>query len=115
MSKLFYKPHPLKRISTLLLLLVFTLGITPKKSLHDLFANHKDSTATIPGGNTSQYTKAGINCNCENLVAESQFVAFSNDVPLNLPSVHYIFRDCLPSLVNLSLFHNNLRGPPLIS
>ena len=113
MSNFFYKLHPVKGVSTLLLLMVFTLGITPKKTLHDLFANHKDSTSSIPGGNTSQYTKAGINCNCENLVAESQFVAFSNGVPLNLPSVHYIFVDCLPSLVNHSLFHNNLRGPPL--
>jgi hypothetical protein len=113
MSKIFYKPHPLKSVSTLLLLLVFALGITPKKTLHDLFANHKDSTTLVPGGNTKQYTKAGINCNCENLVAESHFVAFSNDVRLNSTTVHSFYLDCLPPLVNISLFHNYLRGPPL--
>src|SRR5665213_414970 len=113
MSKLFYKTHPIKSISALLLLLVFTIGITPRKTLHDLFANHKDSTASIPGGNTSQYTRAGINCNCENLVAESHFVAFSNEIQLNSPSVHSFFLFSLPRLVNLALFHNYLRGPPL--
>ena len=113
MNKFFDKSHNLKNISTILLLCVFTLGITPRKTLHDWFANHKDSTSTIPAGKTQQLTKAGFNCNCENLVAESHFVTFSTLIVVNLPSVHSFVSFSNPSLVSLSLFHNNLRGPPL--
>src|ERR1019366_3537341 len=105
MNKFLNKSHILKNISTILLLFVFTLGITPKKTLHDWFANHKDSTSSIPPGKTQHLTKAGFNCNCDDLVAESHFVAFSSLIVVNFPSLH--------SFVSLSLFHNNLRGPPL--
>jgi hypothetical protein len=113
MNKIFYKSHNLKKISSILLLFVFILGITPKKTLHNWFANHTDSTSSIPPSNTQQLTKAGFNCDCENLVAESHFVTFSSLIVLNLPSVHSFVCFSIPSLVSLSLFHNNLRGPPL--
>ena len=113
MKKFLNKSHSLKKISTVLLLFVFTLGITPRKTLHDWFANHKDSTTSIPESKTPQLTKAGFNCNCENLVAESHFVTFSSVPVFNFSFIH-LFAFChTPSLVSLSLFHNNLRGPPL--
>ena len=113
MNKFFNKSHSLKNISTILLLFAFTLGITPKKTLHDWFANHKDSTSSIPPGKTQQLTKAGFNCNCDDLVAESHFVAFSSLIVVNFPSLHSFVSFSIPPFVSLSLFHNNLRGPPL--
>lgn len=113
MNKHFYKWHRLKSLSTILLLFVFTLGITPKKTLHDWFANHKDTTSSIPESKTPQLTKAGFNCNCENLVAESNFIAVSNLIIINLPSVYSFVSFSIPSLISLSVLHNNLRGPPL--
>ncbi len=113
MNKIFYKFSYLKKISSVLLFVVFLLGITPKKTLHTWFANHTDSTSKIPDGKTQQLTKAGFNCKCDDLVAESHFVAFSNPIVISNPAF-YSFISCntTPS-VSLSLFHNNLRGPPL--
>ena len=112
MNKIFYKSPPLKNISTILLLFVFTLGITPKKTLHNWFAKHTDSTSSIAPGNTQQLTKAGFTCDCENLVAESHFITFSSLIVVNFPSVHSFVSFSISQLVSLSLFHNNLRGPP---
>jgi hypothetical protein len=113
MNKFLDKSHGLKHIGTILLLFVFILGITPKKTLHDWFANHKDSTSTAPVSKTQQLSNAGFNCNCENLVAESHFVTFSNLIVVNFPSIYSFFSFNAPPLICLSLFHNNLRGPPL--
>jgi hypothetical protein len=113
MNKLFYKAPNFKTLSSILLLLVFTLGITPKKTLHNWFANHEDSTSKIPEGKTQQLTKAGFNCNCENLVAESHFIAPSIPLLVNIFSAYSFFSVQEPSFISQSLFHNNLRGPPL--
>src|SRR5450432_1893755 len=113
MKKFLYKKPNFKNISSILLLFVFTIGITPKQTLHDWFANHKDSTSTIPGGKTPQLTKAGFNCDQNDLVAESHFITFSSLVVVNIPSVHSFVSFCIPSFVSLPFFYNNLRGPPL--
>lgn len=113
MNKAFNKSHRLKNISSILLLFVFTLSITPKKTLHDWFANHRDKTSSIPESKTPQLTKAGFNCDCENLVAESHFITFSNLIVVNFPPVHSFVSFCITPVISLSLFHNNLRGPPL--
>jgi hypothetical protein len=113
MNKIFHKSPKLEKISAILLLFVFILGITPKKTLHNWFANHSDSTSSVLPGNTQQLAKAGFNCDCENLVAESHFITFSSLNVVNFPSVHSFVSFSIPSLISLSLFHNNLRGPPL--
>jgi len=102
-----------KKISSILLILVFALGITPKKTLHTWFANHTDSNYKIPVGKTPHLIKAGFNCQCDDLVAESHFIAFSSFAVINIPSLHSFAAFSIPSFVSLSLFHNNLRGPPL--
>src|ERR1019366_7119176 len=101
MNKIFYKSHSLKKISSTLLLFVFILGITPKKALHNWFANHTDSTSSIPPGNTQQLTRAGFNCDCENLVAESHFITFSNLIVVNFPAVHSFDSFSIPQLLSL--------------
>ena len=113
MNKIFYKIPNFKLFSSVLLLLVFTLGITPKKTLHNWFANHKDSASKIPDGKTQQFTKAGFNCNCENLVAEPHFISPSIPLLINIFSAHSFFSVQAPSFISQTLFHNNLRGPPL--
>jgi len=113
MNKNFYKSPNLKKISSILLLFVFTLGITPRRTFHVWFANHTDSTSKIPNGKTQQLTKTGFNCNCDDLVAESHFITFISLIIVNIASVHSFVSFSIPSFVSLSLFHNNLRGPPL--
>src|SRR5258706_342024 len=65
----------LKRFVALFLLGVFTLAITPKKTLHVLLANHTDNTTKSNNEIGQQFSKAGFNCKCDNLVAESTFVS----------------------------------------
>ena len=113
MNRVFYRSPDLKKISSVLLFFIFMLGVTPKKALHDFFANHTDTTSSAPGSKTTELSKAGFNCKCDDLVAESHFVTFSSPIVVNLPSVHSFVSFSLSSLVSLSLFHNNLRGPPL--
>lgn len=112
MIRFFNSSFGLKYISASLLLFVFTLGITPRKTLHDWFANHKDSTCKTSTGKTTQFSKAGYNCRCDDLVAESHFVTFINVLVVNFHSVNSFFSLDIPALISLSLFHNNLRGPP---
>jgi len=113
MTGISYIKSSFKKISSILLLFVFTLGITPRKTLHNWFANHHDSSSAIPDGKTQQITRAGFNCNCDDLVAGSRFITFSSPGVVNISSVHPFVSFCIPSFVSLSLFHNNLRGPPL--
>lgn len=113
MNTIFYKFSGLKKFSSLLLLVIFTFGITPKKTLHTWFANHTDSTSKIPDGKTQQLSKAGFTCNCDDLVAESHFVAFSNPIVISNPLFYsFVSFNSTPS-ISLPLFHNYLRGPPL--
>lgn len=112
MNTFFYKAAGLKKFSSILLLLVFTLGITPKKTLHTWFANHKDSTSSIPNGKTQQLTKAGFNCNCDDLVAESHFITFINVINLHISVDHPLVSSTETSFLSRSLFHIDLRGPP---
>jgi hypothetical protein len=106
------KPN-FKNISSILLLFVFTIGITPKKTLHDWFANHKDSTSKIPVGKTQQLTKAGFNCDCNDLVAESHFIGMGSFVVVNIPAICSLAPLRNIAFISLSHFLFNLRGPPL--
>ena len=95
------------------LLLVFTFSITPKKFLHDAFANHKDKPALISSGNTLQFGLSGFMCKCDNLVAESPFTdeaAYFHFVPFQFFSVQ---KDpALYHFYSSTFFFFELRGPP---
>jgi hypothetical protein len=96
------------------MLVVFSLSITPKRILHDLFAKHIDSK---PGKNSShlssQVNKAGFNCDNDNLVAESSFLSelqiFSH--PVFYCFSPYNFRHV--SFPSVSGIQSRLRGPPV--
>ena len=112
MKKFLYIKHNFKKISSVLLLFVFTLSITPKKTLHAWFANHKDSS-TIPDGKTQQLTKAGFNCKCDDFVAESHFISVGSFVIINIPVLRTLISLRNPAYISLSHLLFNLRGPPL--
>lgn len=94
------------------LLLVFVIGITPKKFLHDMFAKHTDVTSKLKNDKPFQLTTSGYNCNCDNLVAESTFThdlqVFS--LPLFTSFFNYISRDI--SFSSICKIYSPLRGPP---
>ena len=113
MTKAFDKSQSIKKFSATLLLIVFVLGITPRITLHNWFAHHKDSSYQLPANNRQQLSTAGFNCNCENLVAESQFAAFSTTILFDVCIDHYRYFQRISSVATISLDHQHLRGPPL--
>jgi hypothetical protein len=101
------------RLTAALLLLVFAFSITPKKLLHDVFANHKDKVTISASDHSLQIYQSAFACKCDNLVAESPFTDQDNNfdfsafydfseeqnlIPYHFYSSHYFFFE--------------LRGPP---
>ncbi|MFI5155713.1 MAG: hypothetical protein ACHQEM_05985 [Chitinophagales bacterium] len=97
----------------LLLLFVFGFSTLPKKTVHDLFARHKDSNSRVNDSKSMQFSWAGFHCNCENLVVESPFIHNHFDAAIaSLPSYPIQFAAPLVSLHAKHLDDLNLRGPP---
>ncbi|MDE3213968.1 MAG: hypothetical protein KGM98_12095 [Bacteroidota bacterium] len=112
MHSLFKRSLFLKHLSAGFLLVIFSLAITPKSTLHQWFANHKDSTARIPGGKSTQYTKAGIICHCQNLVAESHFLEGSSAALPLVASVRNEYQEAFCDFITITPTTQYLRGPP---
>ena len=103
----------IKKFIAVLLLGIFTLGITPKKTLHSLLANHTDSSSKPIDGKGKQLSKAGFNCKCDDLVAESNFIAGTSFIITIPSSFHSIFSSYYSSFISLPHLFFNLRGPPV--
>lgn len=102
-------------ISGLWLLLVFTLSITPKKYLHDVFSNHGDSCVTVAAENTATISNVKASCDVGNQVATVPFILVSNKYTVLLPAV--------TAVTNISSAYHcfaapqynfSLRGPPVV-
>jgi hypothetical protein len=95
-------------------LMLFAFSITPKKSLHDLITNHKDQTYNPCKEGIGEVSKAGFNCKCDNLVAESPFTQQLSviELPVLLPaSAQYVIRYHHYDYSDNFFFE--LRGPPV--
>ena len=103
----------IKKIIAVFLFGVFTLGITPKKTLHNLLANHTDNTTKSSDGKTQQLSKAGFNCRCDDLVAESNFIAGTGFIITTPVVYHSGFTSYFSSFLSLPHLLFNLRGPPV--
>lgn len=109
----------IRNLLTGFLVLVFALGITPKRTLHNLIASHTDgrqeALCKLPHDQT-QLSKAVFNCQCDNLVVESPFVPELMTVSL-APVSHTlqhqpgkVQESATPSVMSF-----RLRGPPALS
>ena len=105
----------LKNLVTVFLLGVFLLAITPKKTLHYLLAGHKDNTCKTSDGKTQELSKAGFNCQCDDLVVKSNFIGYTNSVVITPSTVHFYFASNFNSFLSLPHLLFNLRGPPVKS
>jgi len=102
----------IKRFLSGFLLIVFTLSITPKKYLHDIFAKHVDISYKKSGDKVYQLTSSGFNCNCDNLVAESSFVIDQHlfSFPIFNSFSAFLIKDI--SFSSVPGIYSSLRGPP---
>jgi len=99
------------------MLVVFAFAITPKRLLHNLVANHKDTTtySKLTDGKT-ELSKSGFNCQVDNLVATSPFTYRDEKPEITLPAFFVSHLEVV-TLSNLSSSHISLtsRGPPALS
>jgi hypothetical protein len=103
----------LKRFLSGALLVLFALSITPKKVLHDWIVNHNDGIAASAKADTDQLHKAGFNCNVQNLVAESPFMAAQQSIAFMPLPVHSLQpAAALPEIFTTHCFFFEHRGPP---
>lgn len=63
----------IQRILALVVLLLFTLSITPKKYLHDCIADHIDY-CSINLTDDPTVSQADFDCDCEDIVVSSPFI-----------------------------------------
>ncbi|HMH23769.1 MAG TPA: hypothetical protein VK563_18415 [Puia sp.] len=106
----------IRRFSAGLLLLLFLLGNTPKKTLHDLFAHHKDLSGRSGGeASKAQVGNKGFSCNCESQVVESPFTQVITHLELIVPSVNRPekFSTIGNAWHRLPSSYAGLRGPPI--
>lgn len=95
------------------MLLVFVLGITPKRYLHNVFAKHVDNKVQTTGSKPFQLSVSGFNCDNDNLVAESVFTCESPvfEFPVRVSFSKYILCDI--SFLSVQEVYASLRGPPV--
>jgi hypothetical protein len=108
------KTPVIKRFSAGLLLLLFAFSNTPKKTLHDFFARHKDVPVRFTASKTVQLTQSGFNCHCDDLVVEFPYIA---STPVPDPVTPALCRPVAYPEMRTSFFpaparYFELRGPP---
>ncbi|OQP39801.1 hypothetical protein A4H97_16390 [Niastella yeongjuensis] len=107
----------IQRVLSGFLLVLFAFSITPKKVLHDLVANHRDTHSKACADHiTTKIVKAGFNCNTEDLVVESPFI--ENNCTIDLPeppALSLIFSERPENFYYFHQIFAELRGPPAIS
>lgn len=95
------------------MLFIFIFSITPKKILHDLVADHKDTPTLFNHSTTTQLNSNTFNCNCDNLVVELPFVYQNDIIQIINPILYYSFsNNRIYTLCYQTNFDLELRGPP---
>lgn len=103
----------MNRSISLMLLVLFALSITPKKTLHDLLVHHQDDLVNFHQQEPT-VSQSGYHCDTENWVAESPFTGEQQASLLTQPLPVFIqVNDAVnASLHSLPILYAALRGPP---
>jgi hypothetical protein len=102
-----------RQLLAALMLCVFLFGITPKKLLHTIVANHTDSVPyKTDAAKPTQVSTAGFNCQVENLVAESPFEPTGNAEATSAPRFYYLPAIRNVEIKSVQLIISSPRGPP---
>lgn len=96
-------------------MMLFAFGITPKLTLHNLVATHKDVKAknVHVAHSDTQIAKSGFNCQCDNLVIESPFVNTYTAIQVSPVIVFATYQKVFVETVfSTVMYRSPLRGPP---
>lgn len=109
------KKITIRHVLAVIFLVLFAYGITPKITLHNLVASHRDGKgkSSLPDPDSTQLSKAGFNCQCDNLIIESPFVAATEPLLITSQMCYPVFFDAfVADIFSSTVFHYSLRGPP---
>jgi hypothetical protein len=96
-----------------MMLLVFALSITPRRYLHDMFANHTDISGHVATDGKVLIAKTGINCDCHTLVATSPFTDQVDEFQMAaFSSYSLLVAAYIPGIYSPVQVFIGLRGPP---
>ena len=102
----------IQRLAAVFLLLLFSFCVTPKRFLHDILANHRDSQMAnnLP---IEQISSSGFHCHIDDLVVVAPFLPCIQSVVIgiSLPGIHHFSEPAVsfsPACRNLP----ESRGPP---
>ncbi len=105
----------IKKLFAAVLLFLFVLSNTPRQVLHDLFASHTDNCQPLKKNDSKepQLARAGINCQCLNLVVENPFVETNTAVECCSPVFSIAKASvCYDAFYTAIADLPSLRGPP---
>lgn len=110
-----HKNNLIYRLAAFVMLVLFTLSITPKLYLHAVFADHTDIVFKKADNGKTQVGKNGFACDCYNQVATSPFTEHAETPEIGILSVYQSFTPHFPSqIIANTQFYFELRGPPAI-
>ncbi len=112
----FYHKTVLRLVSAFLLLVIFTISITPKRYLHDAFANHEDTATPVSQGGEDVLSAKGFDCDCDSLVATSPFTEQEDALKLFISTNYYLANAFfIPRFFSTYHAYFELRGPPVFA
>jgi len=95
---------------------LISLATTPKLLLHNIFANHKDASFQLSKDGHTKLANAVINCHTQDLVVVAPFIDHSFDEHSSpITSFKLPYTETVTSLLSLTDFYFELRGPPAIA
>jgi len=95
---------------------LISLATTPKLLLHNIFANHKDSSFQLGKEGHARLENAVFNCHTQDLVVEAPFINYLIDEQSSaITSFKLLYKETVPSLLSLTEFYFELRGPPAVA
>ena len=115
-SESLLKNQIIRKSSALFLLVLIGLATTPKLVLHNIFANHRDSSFQLGKEGHANLANAVINCHAQDLVVEAPFINHSiNELSIPVVSLQLPYTETVTALLSLTEFYFELRGPPAIA
>jgi hypothetical protein len=101
------------QLAAFVMLMLFTLSITPKLYLHAVFADHTDVVYKKANNGETQVSKYGFTCDINNQVATSPFTEHDDAPETGIVTVYRSFTAHVASqIVSTTRFYFQLRGPP---
>jgi len=102
----------IKTIVCSYLLVLFALSITPKRFVHNVFANHTDKQSQKSTGSSDQLSSSTYNCDDDNQVAEPGLISSECfETPSLFTFSNYIVKNI--SFTSSTANYSSLRGPPV--